>query len=218
MCPIDEFRLMKAPREGLAIMLKPPVITWTSGLYIWTRNLHRYSMRLILEVVNVSWVQSMGSSGRSTLGRTVGGSPEFPNPRLPANRNRRLHSPSPLGAGMSSNSSMIALQCISTAGEFGGFKENSNGISHPLTRQTFLIAAISPGFILWPSRHPIVLSSPFAYTNRSPDPPNTRRIVCKADALTPPKVLPRALQVPLATSSHRTPHSGGVPGCHRSLA
>jgi hypothetical protein len=36
---------------------------------------------------------------------------------------------------MSPNSSMRALQCIKTAGELGGFKENSTGISHPLTRE-----------------------------------------------------------------------------------
>jgi hypothetical protein len=34
---------------------------------------------------------------------------------------------------MSPNSSMRALQCIKTAGELGGFKENPTGISHPLT-------------------------------------------------------------------------------------
>jgi hypothetical protein len=33
-----------------------------------------------------------------------------------------------LGAGMSPNSSMRALQCIKTAGELGGFKENSTGM------------------------------------------------------------------------------------------
>jgi hypothetical protein len=92
---------------------------------------------------------------------------------------------------MSPNSSMKALQCISTAGEFGGFKENSDGISHPLTRQTSLIAATSPSYTLWPSRHPIVLSSPVSYKNRSPpDPPHTLKIVCNADALTLPKSFP----------------------------
>ena len=45
------------PREVLDIMLRPPVITWPSGLYIWMENLHRYSMRLILEVVNVEILQ-----------------------------------------------------------------------------------------------------------------------------------------------------------------
>ena len=74
----------------------------------------------------------MGSSGFTTLGLTAGGSPELPIPRLLANGNRRLHSATLLGAGMSPNSSMRALQCINTAGEFGEFKENSDGISHPL--------------------------------------------------------------------------------------
>jgi hypothetical protein len=50
---------------------------------------------------------------------------------------------------MSPNSSMRALQCIKTAGELGGgFKENSEGISHPLTLHTSLIAATSTGFAL----------------------------------------------------------------------
>jgi hypothetical protein len=46
-----------SPREVLVIMLRPPVITWPSGLYIWIGNLHRYSVRLILEVVNVEILQ-----------------------------------------------------------------------------------------------------------------------------------------------------------------
>jgi hypothetical protein len=41
---------------------------------------------------------------------------------------------------------MRALQCIKTAGELGGFKENSEGISHPLTLHTSLIAATSIGW------------------------------------------------------------------------
>jgi hypothetical protein len=56
--------------------------------------------------------------------RPAGGSPELPD-RLLTTGNRRLHNASLLGAGMSSNSSMRALQCIKTAGELGGFKENS---------------------------------------------------------------------------------------------
>jgi hypothetical protein len=51
-----------------------------------------------------------------------------------------------------------ALQTI--AGELGELKENSEGIAHPLTLHTSLIAATSTGFTLWPSRHPMVLSSP----------------------------------------------------------
>ena len=97
----------------------------------------------------------MGSSGF-----TAGGSPELPDPRLLTTGNRRLHNASLFGAGMSPNSSMRALQCIKTAGELGGFKENSDGIAHPLTLHTPLIAATSTGFTLWPSRHPMVLTRP----------------------------------------------------------
>ena len=126
----------------------------------------------------------MGSSGCKV---TAGGSPELPDPRLLTTGNRRLHNASLLGAGMSPNSSMRALQCIKTAGELGGFRENSEGTSHPLTLHTSLIAATSTGFTLWPSRHPMVLISPATYPNRSPpDPPRTLRIVCNADALTLP--------------------------------
>ena len=94
------------------------------------------------------WDQSMGSSGFTTLGLTAGGSPELPNPRLLANGNRRLHSATLFWAGMGPNSYMRALQCINTAGELGGFKENFEGISHPLTLHTSLIAATSTGFTL----------------------------------------------------------------------
>ena len=92
---------------------------------------------------------------------------------------------------MSPNSSMRALQCINTAGELGGFKENSDGISH-----TSLIVATSTGFTLWPSRHPMALSSPAAYPNRyPPDPPSTQdRLQCRRPD--PPKILSRATQVP----------------------
>jgi hypothetical protein len=62
-------------------------------------------------------------------------------------------------------------------------------------RHTSLIAANSTGFTLWPSRHPMALSSPAAYPNRSLQIPqhSQDRLQCRRPD--PPKILPRATQV-----------------------
>ena len=185
-------------------------------------------------LATVPEVHSIGASGRSTTDGTAGGPLGLTSPG-PLLGNRRLHSASRFGAGMSPNSSMRALQCMKTAGEFGGSKENSDGISHPSTRYISLIAATSSSSTLWPSRHPMMPNKPPTYPiipPRSPKhpqdglqrrPPDSTEILPYEGQISEHlrDVISEAMfpqiQDPSLTPHHRASLTGGFPSCHRNL-
>ena len=119
------------------------------------------------------WDQSMGSSGFTT-----GGSPELPD-YWPTGTGGCIVLLS-LGQAWAPIA-LRALQCIKTA---GGFKENSEGISHPLTLHA---SHYDPPGTRW---HSVVLPRNQTGPPRSPQ----DRLQCRRPD--PPNIFPCANQVP----------------------